>query len=246
MKKNKLIKKICIILSIMIFSFGYYKSDATTDRKKTVYLTFNDGPSQAITGRINDLLVANKVKGNFFIVGNSALKNADIIKELDKNGMGIYVHSFSHDTSKVFQNRQAYFKDIDNCGKALKHLTGKTPTNIVRIPSTKDKLSDEVVNEIKGVLKENKVNYINYTINSGDSTDSVVSADNILSKIRDNGSLYKVEVVLMHDLGDKQNTADALQGVINFYKERGYEFKTFDNIEQWEIDYLTKLGVMNY
>ena len=37
-------------------------------------------------------------------------------------------------------------------------------------------------------------------------------------------------VVLMHDAGNKQATAEALPTIISYFRERGYEFKSFYDI----------------
>ena len=34
----------------------------------------------------------------------------------------------------------------------------------------------------------------------------------------------------MHDAGDKQTTADALQDVINYFRDQGYVFENFYDI----------------
>ena len=69
--------------------------------------------------------------------------------------------------------------------------------------------------------------------------------DFIESRIRECGGLYKVEVVLMHDLQNKVTTIKSLQNTIDFYKEKGYEFKNLDNIEECEINYLKDIKVIN-
>ena len=49
----------------------------------------------------------------------------------------------------------------------------------------------------------------------------------------------------MHDLGDKYATVESLQGIIDFYKEKGYRFKSLNEIEDWEIQYLKDINVLN-
>jgi peptidoglycan/xylan/chitin deacetylase (PgdA/CDA1 family) len=51
----------------------------------------------------------------------------------------------------------------------------------------------------------------------------------------ENTSVNKNTVVLlMHDLSDKQKTADMLQKVIDYYKNNGYVFENFYSIFEYD------------
>ena len=47
---------------------------------------------------------------------------------------------------------------------------------------------------------------------------------NYLDKSLHQNEETRLAVVLMHDAMNKQHTADALPSIINYFKERGYEF----------------------
>ncbi|MBJ3773834.1 polysaccharide deacetylase family protein, partial [Klebsiella pneumoniae] len=60
---------------------------------KQVVLTFDDGPDPEYTPKILDILDRYKIKGSFFIVGENAELNPDIIKRIYQNGHEIGSHT---------------------------------------------------------------------------------------------------------------------------------------------------------
>ena len=53
-------------------TFAIAQTNDTQTPEKTVYLTFDDGPSDRITPKILDILDAGDVKATFFIIGQQA------------------------------------------------------------------------------------------------------------------------------------------------------------------------------
>ena len=64
--------------------------------KKLVALTFDDGPESELTPQILDLLDEYNIKATFFIIGQNAAKNTDILKDIHSKGHEIGNHSWSH------------------------------------------------------------------------------------------------------------------------------------------------------
>lgn len=245
------IRKIYIfILSLFIFiSYNSIHVSAlyTTTPKKTVYLTFDDGPSVKITKDIIDILKANNIKGTFFVVGDYISIYPYLLEELENSNMSIMPHCNYHDYKALYKNEEAYFTDLNKCISNIKKVIGDKKMNFVRLPGGADNTycEAETLKKIKSNLLSKDINYIDWTIDTGDSESYDISKDYLISRIRDEGCLYDVEVVLMHDLGGKNTTVEALQGIIDIYKEKGYEFKTLNDIEDQEIEYLKKINVLN-
>lgn len=97
----------------------------------------------------------------------------------------------------------------------------------------------------KKSLNQKGINYIDWNIDAGDALSVKVSLDNIKRNIKKFSGSYPVEVLLMHDLENKDTTTQALIDVIQDYKAMGYKFKTLDEIEPWEMDYLKRARVIN-
>ncbi|WP_141604688.1 polysaccharide deacetylase family protein [Terrilactibacillus laevilacticus] len=75
-------------LSIGIFQRSHTKGQAS--------LTFDDGPDQLYTPMLLDLFKKHNVKATFFVVGEHAKKNPDIIKRMHEEGHTIGIHHYKH------------------------------------------------------------------------------------------------------------------------------------------------------
>jgi peptidoglycan/xylan/chitin deacetylase (PgdA/CDA1 family) len=64
--------------------------------KKTVALTFDDGPNGAKTRQIVDILESNKAHATFFMIGNRMASYASTIKTVLDAGNEIGSHSYDH------------------------------------------------------------------------------------------------------------------------------------------------------
>ncbi|OOM13490.1 polysaccharide deacetylase family protein [Clostridium saccharobutylicum] len=248
MKKES---KFFLILMIIALSIGIYSYDvraAENYERKIVYLTFDDGPSLNNTDAILDILSENKVRATFCVVGTNVNRNKVTMKRLSDLNMAIMPHCNNHTYKELYSSKDYYIRDLNSCIKAINTTIGKQKNyNMVRMPggSTNTICNANVLNEIKNELKSKNIYYLDWTVDSGDATASQVASNIIKSNINKYGGKYKIEVVLMHDLENKKTTTTALQDIIDNYKKLGYEFKTIDEIEDWEMDYLISNHVIN-
>ncbi|MGL4572354.1 MAG: polysaccharide deacetylase family protein [Clostridium sp.] len=222
--------------------------NSTTQNKKIVYLTFDDGPSRTNTANILDVLNKNGVKATFFVVGRSAENNKENIKNLKKAGMAIYPHCNIHEYKEVYESKDSYFKDLNCCQSKINKLLGEnTKANFVRLPggSTNLVCKKNVLDSIKKELLNKNIMYIDWNVDSGDASAAKVSSESIKKNIKNSAGTYKIEVVLMHDAEGKKSTATTLDSIIQEYKLLNYEFKTLNNITKEEIQYLKNGKVIN-
>lgn len=242
-----------IIIIVLVSNFIISKEVFSVQRqneKRIVYLTFDDVPSPSITNEILKVLEKNNVKATFFLIGSNVRDNPEVIKKINDNGMSIMPNTYMHDYNHIYDSCESYLQELKNCEESIKSLTGKTNFNFIRIPGGSDNIiaKSDVLDEIKSEIIDKNKYYIDWSLDIG-GTENIRNTGNtvdfIESRIREYGGLYKVEVVLIHDLQNKLSTIQGLQKTIDFYKERGYEFKNLDNIEKWEIDYLKNIKVIN-
>ncbi len=66
------------------------------DDPRQVALTFDDGPSFKYTMKVLDILKSEKVKATFFIVGQRAEQNPEILKMISDNGNELANHTYYH------------------------------------------------------------------------------------------------------------------------------------------------------
>lgn len=74
--------------------------------EKRVFLTFDDGPTKSVTPFILDLLKQENIKATFFVLGNKAKSNSDLIKREFEEGHYIANHGYTHKYSQIYQNPQ--------------------------------------------------------------------------------------------------------------------------------------------
>lgn len=247
---KRYIKNIIIGVIVILISINYtgININAVASERKVVYLTFDDGPSFSNTDSILDILCRNNVKATFCIVGNNAVRNKGTMKRISSSGMGILPHCNNHDYKEIYSSTESYVDDLNECMKTINKVIDEERTyNMVRMPggSSNTVCSRDVLDNIKAYLRSRDINYIDWTIDCGDTKKSLVAYSNIKKNVEEMCGKNAVEVILMHDLENKKTTTEALQDIINDYKALGYEFKTIEAMEPWEFDYLISKKVIN-
>ena len=99
---------------------------------RTVYLTFDDGPS-SLTGPLLDVLDRYQVKATFFVVGVNDKNETRDLKEIVKRGHAIGVHSWSHNYRQIYASVDAFFSDYDRIHQTILDATG-VDAKICRFP----------------------------------------------------------------------------------------------------------------
>jgi peptidoglycan/xylan/chitin deacetylase (PgdA/CDA1 family) len=72
------------------------QTNDSTDHKRRIFLTFDDGPNPHTTRKLLDLLDEEDVKATFFLIGNQIERYPALAKEIFESGHGVGSHSFSH------------------------------------------------------------------------------------------------------------------------------------------------------
>ena len=206
------------------------------DNRKIAYLTFDDGPSTTVTPKILDVLEANNIKGTFFVIGSAVDKsedNKEILKDIAKEGHAIANHGYSHDYKILYPNRvvdvKAFMNDMKRGEEALKSVLGEDfHTRVIRFPGGHNSWKS---NGIDSVLEEEGYVYIDWNTLSGDAEGrDKKSSNQLVNRLKETVNELETNndeiVVLMHDTYGKEATAESLQGIIDYLKGLGYEFKT--------------------
>jgi peptidoglycan-N-acetylglucosamine deacetylase len=88
---------LCGLVSGAGFAALYYPPYArrrATDT--TVYLTFDDGPSPEVTPRILEALAAAGAHASFFVLGEAAVANPELVWRIADEGHTIGIHGYNH------------------------------------------------------------------------------------------------------------------------------------------------------
>ena len=82
--------------------------------EKTIYLTFDDGPTPEITNYVLDLLAKYNAKATFFCIGNNLKSNRELAQQILNNGHKIGNHTMNH-VNSWHVNANDYFNDYLLC-----------------------------------------------------------------------------------------------------------------------------------
>ena len=89
----------------------------------TVYLTFDDGPSEN-TPEILEILKAHNVKVTFFVTGKEEEELKGWYERIVADGHTLGMHSYSHKYSTIYESVDAFAADFEALRDYVKELTG--------------------------------------------------------------------------------------------------------------------------
>lgn len=204
-----------------------YKPDTSSGNKNRIYLTFDDGPSSNVTVRILDILKKNGMKATFFICNYSDSEKS-IIKRMIDEGHTVAIHGYSHDYAAIYKSDEAFMENINKLRDKLKSDFGYE-AKFIRFPggssnTVSRKYSKGIMTRLSSRVEEEGYTYFDWNVSSDDATANKVSADTIYNKVCNSLAHSRNNVVLFHDSGSKQTTADALQNIIDYGLANGYVF----------------------
>ena len=105
-----------------IFPKLIWKKNTELEIKKTIYLTFDDGPTPEITHYVLDLLTKYNAKATFFCIGNNLKAHHELAQQILENGHKIGNHTMNHVNSwhvcanEFFNEYQLCENEINNLG----------------------------------------------------------------------------------------------------------------------------------
>ncbi|MFL0267156.1 polysaccharide deacetylase family protein [Candidatus Clostridium radicumherbarum] len=222
-------KKILISLGVLLLcSLETAKVKAEeiykiNEEEKSIYLTFDDGPSFIVTNKILDILKEKGVKATFFVVGSKIQGREDILKRIDTEGHSIGLHTFTHVYKKIYSSHDNFINEMDETQKEVNRVLGYSP-KAIRFPTgSKPHLNSVLLEKLHN--KNYKIYDWNACLSDGINyntpTDRLVrEAHNIVGK--GNSRIF----LLLHCDQTNKNTAKALPFIIDYYKDLGYQFKT--------------------
>lgn len=191
---------------------------------KTVYLTFDDGPSY-LTSQVLDVLDQYNVKATFFVTYQPDY--ADMYKEIVDRGHAIGVHSASHVYSEIYSSYENWLEDFTKMYDYIYEQTGVYPS-IYRFPGGSYgipcKKHPEVREQAIAYLESRGMQYFDWNVSSEDG--GYVTVYNAYRNVIDNIRARHLPVIIMHDGAKKENTLAALPDVLKQLKEWGYTFDT--------------------
>ena len=190
--------------------------------EKSIYLTFDDGPTPVITDWVLDTLNEYGAKATFFCIGKNIKQNPQIFNRILQEGHGIGNHTNNH--LKGWNTKTStYISDIKKCEKQItKHTDVKT--TLFRPPYGKIKR--------KQIKKVQKLGYkiVMWNVLPVD-WDKKVSVTQCLQN-----AVYYTKpgsIVVFHDSEKAaRNMQYALPRVLQEFTNEGYKFKRIPELAQ--------------
>ncbi|MCY7533114.1 polysaccharide deacetylase family protein [Bacillus altitudinis] len=186
---------------------------------KTVFLTFDDGPS-ATSNQLLNVLKAHQVKTTFFMLGPQIQAHQAAVKRLYQEGHQLGLHGMTHDINRFYQNSESPANEMREAQLILASVTG-VYTRLVRTPygSVPNLTYDQKVR-----LNQYGFIYWDWTI---DSLDWRYKNSQYVQEVLDQLQMFEKnkpwepKVILMHD---QPSTTNYLDSLITQLKARGYTF----------------------
>ena len=192
---------------------GYVSASATPVEAPKIALTFDDGPSAVWTPALLDGLKERGVKATFFLIGENADKNPEIVKRMAEEGHLIGNHTYHHvELIKVSENEARL--ELADTSAVIVRITGKEP-EYMRPPfgTWQRKLEQDI--QMLPVL---------WTIDPLDWTTE--NQDEIVNKVVTEAE--ENDIILLHDC--YKSSVEAGLRIVDILQEEGFVFVTVDEL----------------
>jgi len=197
--------------------------DAKEYKEKTVYLTFDDGPS-ARTYEVLDILQKEDVKATFFVIGKTDEFSRQAMRDIVRQGHTLAMHTYSHVYKNIYSSVEANLDDMYKLFTLIKETTGVTPTYFRFAGGSINSHNYGIYQEIAAEMMRRGFIPCDWNVSSGDASSTLLSVDAITQNVLGGIAKTNRAVVLMHDSYVRTTTVASLPGIIRSLKEQGYSF----------------------
>ena len=194
--------------------------------RKTLYLTFDDGPHHGSTEPILEVLERHGIHATFFAVAEKAQRDPGFLRGIRAAGHSIGNHSLDHGYSRFFRGRRALREWIDLAETSLSQLIGE-PTVGFRPPA------GVRTPELYGVLRDLKMPLVLWSTRFFDTVLPWTRSQAMKSLRR----AHSGDIILLHDRQELTRLPSFIQTFdtyISGAKSAGFEFEilTRDKLER--------------
>lgn len=183
--------------------------------KKEVVLTFDDGVDARQTPLVLDVLRRNNAKACFFVIGEKAAENPDLVRRIVAEGHRIGIHTMRHQGTFPFGSSHQITADLRDTRELLENICG-TKIDLFRPPFG-------VTNPHIGMaVRRLGLKTIGWSIRSYD-TDKRRSRTDVAQRIERH--LHKGAIILLHD--DRTASDLLLEKIFEILNRHEYKVTTF-------------------
>lgn len=187
--------------------------DTTTEEKKRIALTFDDGPNPNYTQELLKGLKKRGVKATFFLLGSEVDAYPEIVKSIQADGHLIGVHSYEHVNFGQIGDEKT-LEQVEKTVESIYQVTGEYP-DYIRPPygCWKKELNDKI--PLIEVLWD--VDPCDWATSSADTV-----VQRVMKQVKD-GS-----IILLHDAS--KSSVQAAFRIIDQLEEKNYELVTVEGL----------------
>ena len=177
--------------------------------KKTVYLTFDDGPIPQVTPWVLDVLDYYEVKATFFCVGDNVARNPYLFQVIRDRGHQVGNHTMNH-VKGMSMSPEKYVRNVMNAHALIQRRLFRPPHGHMLPGQAK--------------LLKKDFSIIMWDVVTRDYSNKL-SGEQVFGNVKRyarNGS-----IIVFHDsIKAERNLHYALPRTINWLRENGFLFKT--------------------
>jgi peptidoglycan-N-acetylglucosamine deacetylase len=189
--------------------------------KRTVYLTFDDGPEN-FSGDILALLEKYHFKATFFMLDGNIKRYPDAVKQMVKLGEGVGLHGVTHDVKKFYASEKSVLGEMDQDQQTLKSITG-VESFLIRTPYGS---APYMTKEYKQAVANHGFLMWDWSIDSKDwyYRDARFVTSIITQLKQQSGDKHPI-VILMHE---QRQTLANLPKLLDYLSKQHYDCKPLD------------------
>lgn len=212
--------------------------------ENTVYITFDDGPTEEGTAEILDILDTYGIKGTFFLVGNSVEKAPDAALEIYSRGHAVACHSMSHDYSYIYAKADNLMGEVDEWVTVMENIgvDFSTIPKLFRYPggSSSQYFNESERDEMNAMLSERGFRAYDWNIVANDALlfqcpEGITAYEYIKNTFKETWAAAKKssapKILLLHET--VQETRVVLPWMIEFLIEEGCTFAPLSAMPEW-------------
>lgn len=185
----------------------------TVEKEKYIALTFDDGPNPQTTAQLLDGLKERDAHASFFVVGELAASNEDLLVRMQREGHQVGNHTYAH-IQLDEESLTAALTDLEKNDTLLRGILDEG-CYWIRPPW------GMITEELKAAID---VPMVYWSVDTEDWL--LLDADKVLKKAvqeTENG-----DIVLMHDI--YPTTVEAALCFVDIMQAQGYEFVTVEEL----------------
>jgi peptidoglycan/xylan/chitin deacetylase (PgdA/CDA1 family) len=176
--------------------------------EKRIFLTFDDGPTPVITETVLKELKNFSAKATFFLVGQNAERNPELVTLIRKEGHSIGNHTYKHVNGWQMSTKR-YLKEVLKCEEVV-------PSKLFRPPYGR-------ITRSQTRVMMHRYKLIMWDVLSGDF-DQTITKERVLKNVLEN--TRPGSIIVFHDSVKAADRMQyALPRVLEYFSRRNFSFE---------------------